>query len=341
MVGIYARNMPEWTQADPASLAARGVSVPIYPTSTLDQCATSSRMPASGCCSWGTAPVRSGAAAHRQRRDPPYRRPGRHRRSAAARAASHFQTFLVSGNHPPSELELRERECHYRMDDLLTLIHTRHHGRTQRGSCSTSPTWPPASRCMTAASTWKRTGRVPLHAAAEPRVRARLSYYVLYCGAENVYIRDPQKVMDVIGEVKPTVMCAVPRLYEKAYAMIQAKVAQAPPLRRALFGWATRVGRQMVAARQAGKSASPALRPALACRAPGVSQAARPVRRPYPLPAGGGRSPCGRGEPLLPGHGAQPQVRLRHDREPPPPSAATKTPGSGWAQSARRSAASR
>jgi long-chain acyl-CoA synthetase len=102
--------------------------------------------------------------------------------------------------------------------------------------------------------------------------------------------------MDVIGEVKPTVMCAVPRLYEKAYAMIQAKVAQAPRLRRALFGWATRVGKQMVATRQAGKSASPALWPALACRAPGVSQAARPFRRSHPLPAGGGRPSRGRGE---------------------------------------------
>ena len=82
---------------------------------------------------------------------------------------------------------------------------------------------------------------------------------MLYCGAENVYIRDPQKVMDVIGEVQPTVMCAVPRLYEKAYAMIQARVAQAPRLRQALFGWATKVGKQMVATRQAGKTASPLL----------------------------------------------------------------------------------
>ena len=37
MVGIHARNMPEWTQADLGILAARGVRVPIYPTSAPDQ----------------------------------------------------------------------------------------------------------------------------------------------------------------------------------------------------------------------------------------------------------------------------------------------------------------
>ena len=51
-------------------------------------------------------------------------------------------------------------------------------------------------------------------------------------------------------------MCAVPRLYEKAYAAIQARVAKAPPLRRALFAWATKVGTQVVASRQTGTSLS-------------------------------------------------------------------------------------
>jgi long-chain acyl-CoA synthetase len=37
MVGLHARHMPEWTPADLRILAARGVSAPIYPTSTPDQ----------------------------------------------------------------------------------------------------------------------------------------------------------------------------------------------------------------------------------------------------------------------------------------------------------------
>ena len=260
MVGIYARNMPEWTQADLGILAARGVSVPIYPTSTLDQLRYIVKDAGIRMLFVGEQPqfdqalhlIDSGEISHIVALDGTVDLRG-------CASASHFQTFLVSGNHQPSEQVLRERERHYRMDDLLTLIYT--------SGTTGEPKGVMLDFANMAACFEMHDARLDLSEQDVSLCMLPLShvferawsYYVLYCGAENVYIRDPQKVMDVIGEVKPTVMCAVPRLYEKAYAMIQAKVAQAPHLRRALFGWATRVGRQMVAARQAGKSASPLL----------------------------------------------------------------------------------
>lgn len=260
MVGIYARNMPEWTQADLGILAARGVSVPIYPTSTLDQLRYIVKDAGIRMLFVGEQPqfdqalhlIDSGEISHIVALDGTVDLRG-------CASACHFQTFLGSGNHQPSELVLRERERHYRMDDLLTLIYT--------SGTTGEPKGVMLDFANMAACFEMHDARLDLSEQDVSLCMLPLShvferawsYYVLYCGAENVYIRDPQKVMDVIGEVKPTVMCAVPRLYEKAYAMIQAKVAQAPRLRRALFGWATRVGRQMVAARQAGKSASPLL----------------------------------------------------------------------------------
>ncbi|MFQ2102331.1 MULTISPECIES: AMP-dependent synthetase/ligase [Aeromonas] len=260
MVGIYARNMPEWTQADLGILAARGVSVPIYPTSTLDQLRYIVKDAGIRMLFVGEQPqydqalqlIDSGEIRHIVALDGTVDLRG-------CASASHFQTFLASGNHPPSELALRERERHYRMDDLLTLIYTSGTTGEPKGVmldfANMAACFEMHDRRLDLNEQDVSLCMLPLSHVFE---RA-WSYYVLYCGAENVYIRDPQKVMDVIGEVKPTVMCAVPRLYEKAYAMIQAKVAQAPRLRRALFGWATRVGKQMVAARQAGKSASPLL----------------------------------------------------------------------------------
>ncbi|MGN4958862.1 AMP-dependent synthetase/ligase [Aeromonas sp. 23P] len=257
MVGIYARNMPEWTQADLGILAARGVSVPIYPTSTLDQLRYIVKDAGIKVLFVGEQPqfdqalqlIESGEIRQLIALDGNVNLRG-------CEQASHFQTFLVSGNHQPSEQELRERETQYRMDDLLTLIYT--------SGTTGEPKGVMLDFSNIAACFEMHNSRLDLNQQDVSLCMLPLShvferawsYYVLYCGAENVYIRDPQKVMDVIGEVQPTVMCAVPRLYEKAYAMIQAKVAQAPALRRALFGWATKVGKQMVATRQAGKSAS-------------------------------------------------------------------------------------
>ncbi|WP_421285915.1 AMP-dependent synthetase/ligase [Aeromonas veronii] len=260
MVGIYARNMPEWTQADLGILAARGVSVPIYPTSTLDQLRYIVKDASIKVLFVGEQPqfdqalqlIESGEIRQLIALDGSVNLRG-------CEQASHFQTFLVSGNHQPSEQELRVRETQYRMDDLLTLIYT--------SGTTGEPKGVMLDFSNIAACFEMHNSRLDLNQQDVSLCMLPLShvferawsYYVLYCGAENVYIRDPQKVMDVIGEVQPTVMCAVPRLYEKAYAMIQAKVAQAPALRRALFGWATKVGKQMVATRQAGKSASPRL----------------------------------------------------------------------------------
>ncbi|EKB23848.1 AMP-dependent synthetase/ligase [Aeromonas veronii] len=260
MVGIYARNMPEWTQADLGILAARGVSVPIYPTSTLDQLRYIVKDAGIKVLFVGEQPqfdqalqlIESGEIRQLIALDGSVNLRG-------CEQASHFQTFLVSGNHQPSEQELRVRESQYRMDDLLTLIYT--------SGTTGEPKGVMLDFSNIAACFEMHNSRLDLNQQDVSLCMLPLShvferawsYYVLYCGAENVYIRDPQKVMDVIGEVQPTVMCAVPRLYEKAYAMIQAKVAQAPALRRALFGWATKVGKQMVATRQAGKSASPQL----------------------------------------------------------------------------------
>lgn len=260
MVGIYARNMPEWTQADLGILAARGVSVPIYPTSTLDQLRYIVKDAGIKLLFVGEQPqfdqalllLESGEINQIVTLDGTVDLRG-------CEQASHFQTFLSSGNHQPSELALRMREQHYRMDDLLTLIYTSGTTGEPKGVMldfnNIAACFEMHDRRLDLGEQDVSLCMLPLSHVFE---RA-WSYYVLYCGAENVYIRDPQKVMDVIGEVQPTVMCAVPRLYEKAYAMIQAKVAQAPRLRRALFGWATGVGKRMVATRQAGKSAAPLL----------------------------------------------------------------------------------
>jgi long-chain acyl-CoA synthetase len=47
-----------------------------------------------------------------------------------------------------------------------------------------------------------------------------------------------------MAEARPTVMVAVPRLYERLYARVMSTVEAAPPLRQKIFFWAQRLGSQ-------------------------------------------------------------------------------------------------
>ncbi|HMM36889.1 MAG TPA: long-chain fatty acid--CoA ligase, partial [Thermoanaerobaculia bacterium] len=94
------------------------------------------------------------------------------------------------------------------------------------------------------------------------------TFYILYRGAVTAYCEDPKKVSEVLPQVRPTLMCAVPRLYEKAYTKIQEKVRSSSSAKRALFRWAIGTGHAVSLRRRAGETVPQllALRHALADR---------------------------------------------------------------------------
>jgi long-chain acyl-CoA synthetase len=63
-----------------------------------------------------------------------------------------------------------------------------------------------------------------------------------------------------MAEVRPTVMVAVPRLYERLYARVTATVEAGPALRQRIFGWALGLGRAKYANHLAERSDSAWLR---------------------------------------------------------------------------------
>ncbi|UCZ73936.1 long-chain fatty acid--CoA ligase [Dickeya zeae] len=79
------------------------------------------------------------------------------------------------------------------------------------------------------------------------------SFLIMHRGAQNVYLRDTNQVRAAMTAVSPTVMCAVPRFYEKVFSAIHEKVAQAPWHRRALFHWGIAQGTKRFLRQQAGK----------------------------------------------------------------------------------------
>ncbi|HXI03340.1 MAG TPA: long-chain fatty acid--CoA ligase [Candidatus Saccharimonadales bacterium] len=69
-------------------------------------------------------------------------------------------------------------------------------------------------------------------------------YLYMLSGVTIVHV-EIEEIAAALPAMRPTILVAVPRLYEKMRDRIQEKVAQAPALRRRLFGWAREVGRRV------------------------------------------------------------------------------------------------
>ncbi len=69
-------------------------------------------------------------------------------------------------------------------------------------------------------------------------------FFPLISGAAVAYAESPLTVAKNLTEVKPTLMIAVPRFYEKMMQRIQDAMKKTPPLRRAIFNWAMKTGKK-------------------------------------------------------------------------------------------------
>ena len=82
----------------------------------------------------------------------------------------------------------------------------------------------------------------------------RIAYYLfLYIGGLICYAENIDKVVVNLGEVKPTILISVPRIYEKAYGKILDKVRQGSPAKRAIFVLCLKIGEKVSRRLQNGR----------------------------------------------------------------------------------------
>ena len=93
-------------------------------------------------------------------------------------------------------------------------------------------------------------------------VFARMVAHYLYphAGVTIAIAESMEKLVENIGEVRPTVMACVPRFYEKMRDRVLENAAAGSPLKRKIFHWALRVGHEVGRHRQQGTEPSGGLR---------------------------------------------------------------------------------
>ncbi|MBV1839995.1 AMP-dependent synthetase/ligase [Photobacterium ganghwense] len=256
-VGIFSNNMPRWSVADFATLYNRAVTVPIYPTNTPQQAAYIVN----------DAGIRMLFVGEQAQLDAALELaeecPGLEYiivMSPAATLPDHpkvisYDAFVaLSGVSTESEgdakAELARRLDETTMDDLLTLIYTSGTTGTPKGVmldyANIASQIEGHDHKLALAE-----GDVSLCFLPLSHVFERAwTFYVLHRGGVNCYLSDTNLLKDALAEVKPNVMSAVPRVYEKIYSGVHDKVARAPVHRKVMFTWAVNMGARMALARQ-------------------------------------------------------------------------------------------
>jgi long-chain acyl-CoA synthetase len=84
-------------------------------------------------------------------------------------------------------------------------------------------------------------------------------YKYIHNGMAVYYAESIEKIGENIREVKPTIMVAVPRLYEKIYSRIKEKAEAGGKLKSALVSWAVKVGKRWAELKLRGEEVPPLL----------------------------------------------------------------------------------
>ncbi|MEH0665193.1 long-chain fatty acid--CoA ligase [Vibrio scophthalmi] len=256
-VGIFSNNMPQWTIADIGALQARIVTVPIYPTNTAAQSAYIVENADVKVLFVGEQ-AQFDAALEITTLCPQLElivAMSDDIELGDAPNAMSWKGFIASGSEA-HQAELDARLSQANADDLLTLIYT--------SGTTGQPKGVMLDYANIAAQLEGHDKRLSLSQDDVSLCFLPLShvferawtYYVLYKGATNCYLQDTMQVRDALGEVRPTVMCAVPRFYEKIFSAIHEKVSKAPLIRKVLFTWAVNMGAKVSACHQEGREPS-------------------------------------------------------------------------------------
>ncbi|GHJ44913.1 AMP-dependent synthetase [Catellatospora sp. TT07R-123] len=76
---------------------------------------------------------------------------------------------------------------------------------------------------------------------------------ILHVGVPTYVDGRVDKIIDNLSLIRPTLMCAAPRIFEKVYNRVVTQATSAGGLKAKIFGWAVRTGREKTALEQAGR----------------------------------------------------------------------------------------
>ena len=149
---------------------------------------------------------------------------------------------LDKGNHLEDELKNRMQEI--QPDDLVTIIYTSGTTGESKGVMLTHSTFFYTFKIHDERLEVNESDVSVCFLPLSHVFERMWTYYMLYRGATNVFIDNPRDIIKHISVIKPTLMCTVPRFFEKTYEGIQAELTKWSSAKKKIFKWSVKTGHE-------------------------------------------------------------------------------------------------
>lgn len=237
-VGLISNNRPEWNFIDQGTLQAGIISVPVYPTISLNDLKYILQHSEVKMVFVSSQELyeKVSSISHELKE---YKGTFTFDK---VQHAPHWSTVTEAGKKNPVPDEIRIIRDSIKPDDLATLIYTSgttgfpkgvmlsHHNILS--NCKATEKLCPFDK------SWRALSFLPLNHIYE----RMLSYVYMYYGISVYYAESLETIGDNLKEVRPMIFVTVPRLLEKVFDKIVSKGSELKGIKKALFFWSLNLG---------------------------------------------------------------------------------------------------
>lgn len=256
-IGIFSRNMPEWTICDIAIMSTGAVVVPIYATDSKDQAAYILNSSNIKTIFVGEQEQFDKVNQLNQTHFPDLKIIVFEKETNLKnnKNACYFEDFIKQTNILDID-KLQSTINNLNIEDLATVIYTSGTSGEPKGVMLKHKNFLNAFKIHDEVLSISEKD-VSLAFLPFSHIFERTwTLIALHNGMTNYYFRNPKDVVQMMQMVKPTIMCAVPRFFEKTYSVVMHQVEGFSSFKKSMFNWALKVANNVMELKRQEKPVS-------------------------------------------------------------------------------------